>query len=435
MSLSDADFWPPERIAACQQERWVAQRDYLVRRSPFYQRLWGGLTPPERVDDLAQLPLTTKAMVRESQAASQPFGEYLAAPLRDVVRLHRTSGTTGQAMNIALSAADAAQVAEVGGRAQRAAGLTPDDLVVHCLNYQIWLGGVTDHMTLEATGATVIPFGVGGTQRLIDTIRDLKVSAISCTPSYPAVLERVIADRFPGLAPRDLGLRLALFGGEPGLDNPGFRGRLEGVWGFAARNANYGMSDVMSNFASQCAHDTDLHFLGLDLLYPELIDPETEAQLPWQAGSTGELVLTHLARQCQPLVRFRSNDTIVITATEPCACGRTVPRFRVLGRSDDMIVVRGVNVFPTAVGGVLAERPELSGEYRIVLEGSPPYDRVPVEAELAEGYEATPALAAAVADTLKARLGASAAVTLLAPLSLPRTEGKTQRLFREEDER
>ena len=181
---------------------------------------------------------------------------------------------------------------------------------------------------------------------LVRTILDLKVRVIHCTPSYPAALERTMAEHFPGLAPRDLGLTLGLFGGEAGLDDPSFRGRLESVWGFTARNANYGVSDVFSNFASQCWANNDLHFLGEDVLYPELIEPESGEPVPWREGASGELVLTHLKREAQPLVRFRTNDVIVVTGTGMCTCGREATRFRVLGRSDDMVVVRGVNIFP-----------------------------------------------------------------------------------------
>ena len=204
---------------------------------------------------------------------------------------------------------------------------------------------------------------------LIRTILDLRVAAIHCTPSYPAALERTLAEHVPGLAPRDLGLRLGLFGGEAGLDNPSFRARLEQVWGFTARNANYGVSDVFSNFASQCWADNDLHFLGEDVLHAELIEPESGDPVPWREGARGELVLTHLLREAQPLVRFRTGDVIAVTGTGACACGRRAPRFRVLGRSDDMVVVRGVNVFPSAVGGVIGGFDALSGEFRIRLSG------------------------------------------------------------------
>ena len=422
----------PEDIAALQQERWRAQRAYVISQSPFFARLWAARSVPERLEDLSALPLCDKAMLRESQAAHPPFGDYLAAVREFVIRLHRTSGTTGQAMNIAQTEADAAQTAAIGARCFQAAGLTTGTLTVHCLNYRMWMGGVSDHLSLEAAGATVIPFGAGDSQLLVRTILDLKVSVIHCTPSYPAALERTIAEHFPGLAPRDLGLRLGLFGGEAGLDNPSFRERLESAWGFTARNANYGVSDVFSNFASQCWANSDLHFLGEDVLYTELIEPESGDTVPWREGASGELVLTHLKREAQPLVRFRTNDVIVITGTGLCTCGREATRFRVLGRSDDVVVVRGVNIFPTAVGGVIGGFDALSGEFRIRLNGSGPYHRLPVEAELAEGAEASCTLAARVEEAIKATLRASANVTLLPPGSLPRTGGKTQRLIRED---
>jgi phenylacetate-CoA ligase len=432
MTQTSADFLPLDEIAKLQAERWAAQRDYVQASSPFFRRLWDGRPPPERLADLPALPLSDKAMLRDSQAAHPPFGDYLAAPEAEVARLHRTSGTSGQAMNLALSAADAAQTAEVGGRAQRAAGLGPGHRVVHCLNYRLWIGGLSDHLTLEATGATVIPFGVGESALLVRTIRELGATAISCTPSYPAVLERVIAERFPRLSPRDLGLELGLFGGEAGLDDPAFRARLERTWGFQARNANYGVSDAFCNLAGQCAENTDLHFVALDVLYPELIDPDSAAPLPWAEGTQGELVLSHLARDCQPLVRFRSGDIVTLTGTGPCACGRSAPRFRVIGRSDDMVTVRGVNVFPGAVAAVLNGVTELSGEYRIVLEGPGPYQRLPLEAELAPGAEATEALAAGVGAALRRGLGVRAELTLLPARSLPRTAGKTRRVIRKE---
>jgi phenylacetate-CoA ligase len=276
----------------------------------------------------------------------------------------------------------------------------------------------------------VIPFGVGSSALLIRTIRELGVTAISCTPSYPAVLEQVIAERFLDLEPRDLGLKLGLFGGEAGLDNASFRARLEDTWGFQARNANYGVSDVFCNFASQCEHDTDLHFLALDVLHPEVIDPKSGEALPWEVGGQGELVLTHLARDCQPLVRFRTGDIIVLTATEPCECGRTAPRFRVIGRSDDMVTVRGLNVFPIAVAALVNSFAELSGEYRIALTGPGPYDRLPLEAELAEGVAPSEALAGRLAASIRAGIRVTAQVTLLPPRSLPRSAGKIRRVVR-----
>lgn len=430
MLIDRADFADLADLAAHRQRCWERQRAYVLARSPFHRRAWGGAVPPARLEALEALPLIDKEMLRASQRAHPPFGDYLAAAPEQVMRVHRTSGTTGTAMNLALSARDAHETALVGARAQAAAGLGPGHRVVHCLNYRLWMGGFTDHTTLEATGAMVVPFGVGDTSLLVRTILELGIDAISCTPSYPAVLERVIAAAFPDLRPAALGLRLGLFGGEAGLDNPAFRARLETTWGMRARNANYGVSDVFCNFAGQTDRDNDLHFMALDVLHPELIAPDSGAVLPWREGEQGELVLTHVSRECQPLVRFRTGDIIVLTGTGRAACGRSAPRFRVIGRSDDMVVVRGINAFPAQVAAVLTRDAALSGEYRIVLDGPGPYDVLAVEAELADHVAAAPA--EAVEAAIKRDLGIGARVTLLPFGSLPRTEGKTRRVIRKD---
>jgi phenylacetate-CoA ligase len=415
--------------SAAQQASWQRQRRHVYDHSDFYRELWQGAEPPESLHELARLPLSTKQQLREAQAATPPFGNYLASGRYQVNRLHRTSGTTGQAMNLALSARDCEVTATVGGRAQALAGLGPEHTVVHCLNYQMWMGGVSDHLTLEKTGALVVPFGIGSSELLIDTIRQVGIDAISCTPSYPAVLEKTIAERFPGLEPRDLGLRLGLFGGEPGLDDPQLRQRLRDTWGMEPRNANYGVSDVLSNFAAQCEHDTRLHFVAADVLYPELIDADSGASLSLQPGVEGELVLTHLQRDCQPLVRFRTGDIIAIDSYERCECGFAGLRFRVVGRSDDMVVVRGINVFPTMVASVINGFAELSGNYRIELDAPPPYDRLPLAVELA--VESAPAdLGATLEAAIKRALGARAQVTIKPAGSFELTEGKTRRVLR-----
>jgi len=430
MLVDRADFADLHDLEAHRQRLWESQRDYVAERSPLHRRAWGRKRPPERLADLAELPLIDKEMLRRSQHEYPPFGDYLAAADNEIARVHRTSGTTGTAMNLALSRRDAEETALLGARAHRASGLRPGIRVVHCLNYRLWMGGYTDHSTLEAAGAAVVPFGIGETQLLIRTIKELGITAISCTPSYPAVLERVIVENFPGLRPSDLGLKLGLFGGEAGLDDPEFRRRLETTWGIAARNANYGVTDVFSVFAGQSEVDNDLHFLALDILHPELIDPANGAPLAWQEGVKGELVLTHLTRQCQPLVRFRTGDIIEITGTGKARSGRTAPRFRVAGRSDDMVVVRGINVFPTQIAAVLNSFAELSGEYRIMLDGKGPYDVLPVEAELAQGHGQGGSLIQTIERRIKTEIGVTARLTVLPFNSLPRSEGKTRRVIR-----
>ncbi|RKF15407.1 phenylacetate--CoA ligase family protein [Roseovarius spongiae] len=429
--LDRAETLERDALAQEAQAAWERQRAHVTDNSAFYADLWDGRAAPADLRDLPELPLSDKAQLRAAQAEHPPFGNYLATDRAAVTRLHRTSGTTGQAMNLALSARDCRITEAVGGRSHRAAGLTPAHTVVHCLNYRMWMGGLTDHMTLEATGALVVPFGVGETETLIRTIREVGIDAISCTPSYPAVLKRVLEEKFPDLKPADLGLKLGLFGGEPGLDDPALRTRLRDTWGLEPRNANYGVSDVFSNFAAQCVLDARLHFLAGDVLHPELVDPEGDAPHPIAPGARGELVLTHLDRECQPLVRFRTGDVIAVEDTEPCRCGRTGFRFRVVGRCDDMVVVRGLNLFPTMVGAVLAAQAELSGDYRIILDAPPPHDVLPVTAELARGAQGGPALVERIEAALKRELGATARVTLAPHGAFPVTEGKTKRVRRE----
>lgn len=419
-----------KEISNYRQNAWERQSSYVAENSVFYKRLWDGNSPPKRLEEISELPLSDKASLRLAQPASPPFGDYLAARPEKVSRLHRTSGTTGQAMNLALSARDCEITEIVGGRAQTLAGLKAGMMVVHCLNYQMWMGGLTDHLTLERTGATVVPFGVGSTELLIRTIIETGITAISCTPSYPAALEMVIAEKFPQLSPSDLGLKLGLFGGEPGIDDPAFRKRLSDTWGIQPRNANYGVTDVFCNFASECAYDNALHFVAHDVLHAELIDPDSGTLKQFEPGNSGELVLTHLTRECQPLVRFRTGDIIRIENTEVCKCGCAGFRFRVIGRSDDMVVVRGLNMFPTMVAAVVTSFEELSGDYRIVLDAPPPYDVLPVEVELAEGIQGEDALSLRLERRFKQDLGATIRVKTVPYGTFPRTEGKTKRVLR-----
>lgn len=421
----------PNEIRRNQDELWRRQWDYVRAHSEFYRHKLGDAVHRDVcLDTLQELPFTDKDELRQSQERQYPFGDYVACPHESISRLQVTSGTTGRPMVLTNTQNDLAWIARIGGRAFYSAGLRPGDRVVHCLNYCMWTGGLTDHLNLEAAGACVIPFGVGNAEKLLDTIQDLRITAISCTPSYPALLETILKER--GQLPRDLGLRLALFGGEGGLDTPGFRNRLEDTWGFAARNANYGMSEVMSILASQSEISTDLYFHASDAIFAELID-EQGARLPMVEGNTGELVCTHLRKECQPLIRYRTRDLITITGTDTAACGRTSWRFRVVGRSDDMFNVRGINVFPAAVQNAILERHELStGQLRIILQGQGPWDYIDLRVEAAHGLEREQYAAAAqeLERAVKAQTGASARVTLLDADSLPRTDGKTNLIER-----
>lgn len=405
----------------------------ILDRSEFYKAKFKGLD--FRVagrEALAMLPFTEKDELRSSQEDSPPFGNYLGIPPARVIRVHKTSGTTGRPLYLAMTRGDAEITQECGARAYWAAGLRPGDRLVHCLNYQLWAGGVTDHLSLECVGATVIPFGVGNTNGLLRTIRDLEVNCISSTPSYLVHLAGIVREQL-GVEPRELGLRKGFFGGEPGLQNPRVRDKIEATWDLRAMDANYGMADVLSIFGAECDAREGLHFHGQGALLVELIDPGSLKSVEMKAGALGEFVYTHLKREAQPLVRYRSHDLAEIVSTAPCACGRTGFRFRVLGRSDDMLHVRGVNVFPSAIAEMLGTfANELSGEFQILLDAPPPYDSLKIRAELAEGEgDGDPtALSNRIADVLHERLNFRAAVELLPPQALPRTEGKTRRVMR-----
>ena len=420
-----------------EQQKLIDQIQYVFANSTMYQEKYRqtGITAKDItcVQDLAKLPFTIKTDLRESQVRTPPYGDFLAAPSDRVNRVHRTSGATGQFIYTALTYKDLKTTNDCGARAFWAAGLRPNHRVVHCLNYCLWMGGFTDHSNLELTGATVFPFGVGNSRQLVRVIRDAGISVISSTPSYPAYLEDVVRDEL-GIEPRDLGLKLGLFGGESGLENPSYRGRIAETWGMQPQNANYGVSDVLCNFASVCSENYQLHFLAQGVLLAQLIDPATDEDLPMEEGVKGELVLTHLEKEAQPLVRYRTSDILEILGTGPCRCGRTGFRFRVVGRSDDMLNVKGINVFPNGVSQVIEEMvPDLNGEFQIVLDRPSPYTSLNITVEYGAGVgpEQKKGIARELEGKIKAVLNFSATINLVAPQSIQRTEmGKAIRVLR-----
>jgi len=440
----DRRYWNPEMetLPAGEQhrlekERLLKQLAYVADASEMYRRKWGdagvGLHDVKGVEDLHKLPFTTKVELRESQERMPPFGDFLACPPEDVSRVHRTSGATGRFVYTALTRGDLDLTHDCGARSFWSAGLRPHHRVVHCLNYQLWMGGLTDHINLETTGATVFPFGVGNSRQLVRVIREAGIGVLSSTPSYPKYLEQVVRDEL-GFEPRDLGLKLGLFGGEPGLDNPTYRKRIEDTWGMKAQNANYGVSDVLCNFAAVCADNYQLHFLGTGALLLQLIDPRSGEDLPMEAGAIGEMVLTHLAKEAQPLVRYRTSDLLEILGVGPCACGRTGPRFKVIGRADDMLHVKGINVFPNGVAQVLESLvPEVTGEFQILLTHPSPYTHLDITVERGEKIEPEEmeGLKRKVTTRFKEHLNFAAVVTLVPPNSIGRTQmGKAIRVLR-----
>lgn len=298
------------------------------------------------------LPLLTKKDILEDQREAPPYGRLLSVPADQIRRIHKTSGTTGQPFFITLTDKDIDDTNLVARRAFRAAGMKPGEPIIHCLNFNMWSGGVTDYSAIEAAGATGIPFGVGNSTALLRTIKTLGVQSISATPSYMYVL-RDRCREVLGIEPAELGLRRGYFGGEGLLQIPRVREEIETAFNMVAIDANYGMSEVLSVIAGEDETRDGLVYHGHGVLYAELID-EHAKPVAIEPGVTGELVFSSLRREGQPLFRYRTNDVVKVLA-----CGRDEDdllrmRFSVLGRSDDMLVFRGVNFFPQSLITVLA---------------------------------------------------------------------------------
>jgi phenylacetate-CoA ligase len=378
--------------------------------------------------DLPALPFTTKEDLRAAQAADPPFGSYLGVPRSELVRIHVTSGTTGEPVAIGLTAADHAANSAVGGAAFRIAGVRPDDTIAHCLNYALYAGGIADHMALEASGATVVPVGVGQSARLLELIGRLGITALFGTLSYPAHL--AARARAAGIDPRALGLRHILTAGEPGAGLEAVRAEIEAAWGASVRDT-FGMSDVWSTMGGECGEGDGLHITTLGHAVLEVVDPDSGAPVveidPLSgapaADAEGELVWTHLQREASALVRYRSAD-IGRVWTGRCACGRETPRIRVDGRRDDMLRVQAVNVYPQAIGAALA-RAGGFGRWVVVAEGDPIRPPLRVFAEAAAGVDVRGA-----EEALHAALRAPVKLERLAPGALPVAEHKTRTVFR-----
>ena len=397
------------------------QLAYLEDSSEFYrQRLRGVRERVRTPADLPQLPFTTKEELRESQRRDPPFGAHLCAPRQRLVRMHVTSGTTGEPVAVGFTRRDHEANSAVGGEAFRIAGVLPEDVVAHCLNYALYAGGIADHMALEASGATVVPVGTGQSRRLLELIPRLGITAIFGTLSFPAYLAG--RAREAGIEPRELGLRHIVTAGEPGAGLEAVRSEIEAAWGATVADS-FGMSDVWSTMAGACGEGEGLHLtVGEHALF-ELVDPDGEAPLELEDGASGELVWTHLGREASPLLRYRSGDLGRVW-TSPCACGRSSLRIRIDGRRDDMLRVQAVNVYPQAISSILAAEPRI-GRHCVVADGDPVvppvrlYVEAPADVDLA-------GIAERLHDALRTRF----ALTRLEPGSLPVAEHKTRIVHR-----
>jgi len=408
------------------------QISYLFERSPFYARKLkdAGFKDAQSVgglDRIADLPATDKDEIRESQKVAPPFGEHLAADPMEIMRVFSTSGTTGTPTYIAATRNDIDRWATNTARSYYASGFRPGQRLVVTFNAGPFVAGGA-YFGFDKLGATVIPIGLGNTERLVTAMQNLGAgnAGLSSTPSYALHLIDWCAEH--GVDTKSLGLKNLSVAGEPGGGDPLIRERVEVAFECVMREA-MGIGDISTSIWGECEHGGGMHFSARGNTFVELVDPETREPMPWEDGARGELVYTALERDAMPLLRLNSRDHVVVNA-QPCACGRTSHRIRCIGRTDDMLIVRGVNLFPTAVGALLEEfLPEVGGFFRILpkkrgVAQSPP---LPVTVELGPGKSSAPeGLTDRIAATIRSKLVVTTEVTLVPYGSLPRDEYKTK---------
>jgi phenylacetate-CoA ligase len=413
---------------ALDDESYRAQVEYLFARSEFYRaklraagvdspRAAGGLA------DIARLPLTEKDELRATRTSDNPVGTHLCAEPSEIARIYSTSGTTGAPSYVPLTAADLDNWVTASARSYAASGITAGGRIVSTYNAGPFVAGAA-LAAFERIGLTHIPIGTGNTERLMSAISHLRPDAAVLTPSYAAYLVEWAAERQLDL--RASSVRRVLVAGEPGGGEPAFRAKLEEGWGAKVSEA-MGIGDIGVSLWGECEQQNGMHLGARGFVHAELIDPETSASVQMDDGASGELVLTHLRHGAAPLLRFRTRDHVEVW-TEPCACGRTGPRIRCIGRTDDMLIVRGVNVFPSAVREVVSGfAPAVSGHIVVRprtagVKQEPP---LPVSVELSRDADADAALAEAIRERLRSVLVVQMQVELVPWGSLQRSEYKS----------
>lgn len=424
----------PEDQRRLEDERLRVQIAYNCRTSPFYAaKLADAGVKPEDIRSTADLPLIPfmeKSDIASSQAAGAFLGINQCAPLTEIVRVQATGGTSGSPMRIGLTRRDIEDYNEMGARASWTMGCRPGDIVFTCMNFSLYAGGLSDHLTFENLGSVTIPYSVGQSERLLAMMANIKEDvAIWATPSYAVRLADVAREL--GIEPRSVGLTKGYFSGEPGIQVPGYRERIEETWGMEAHDG-YGTGELGLH-SGECEHRQGFHYGATGIVYTELINPDTTEVLKLEDGLIGEAVYTSLRRQAGPLQRMRSHDLMQVF-TEPCRCGRTSFRFKVLGRSDDMFIVKGVNVFPQAVQASLIKlTPRLTGEYQIVIEKKPPIDYpVTIRVEVANSVPQSerPALIAETTHRVQTENNFACRIELVAQGGIAATDRKTRRVIR-----
>ena len=424
--VSAPDYIPLPQLRDLQLGRLLATVRHAYKHVELYrQRMEERNVSPEDIrtlDDLSRLPFTVKADLRDSY----PFGLF-ASPLEEVVRLHASSGTTGKPIVVAYTQQDIGVWTNAMARTLAACGLGRGDIIQNAYGYGLFTGGLGAHYGAEALGATVIPISGGNTDRQIMVMKDFNVTAICCTPTYFLHLLDRAAEM--GVDVRELPLRVGVFGAEPWSDS--MRRRIEAAGGIKAYDI-YGLTEITGpGVGSECCCQAGLHIFE-DHFYPEIIDPDSGRPLP--EGEEGELVVTTLSKHAMPMLRYRTRD---ISALVPgsCPCGRTLRRIkRVTRRSDDMFIIRGVNVFPSQVETALLAVEGTLPHYQIILTREEGLDRMEVHVEVTPAVSsdkvgAMERLHNKLAQSLNQTLGLRVDVRLVAPQTLKRSEGKARRLI------
>ena len=424
--LSSIDFLPQDKLRAIQTERLIniVGRAY-ERVELFRNRLdENGISPMDiqSIDDIAKLPFMVKADLRDTY----PFGLF-ASPMSDIVRLHASSGTTGKPIVVAYTQADLDVWAETVMRAFLAYGMTKGDVLQNCYGYGLFTGGLGAHQGGEALGATVLPVSTGNSARQLMLMKDFGVTAICCTPSFFLHLLDTAGEQ--GVDVHQLPLRIGAFGAEPW--SQAMRQKIEELSGIKAYDI-YGLSEIVGpGVGGECQCQNGLHIFE-DHYYPEIIDPETLEVLP--DGEEGELVLTTLSKQAMPIIRYRTRDITKIIP-ERCECGRTLRRIaRISRRSDDMLIIRGVNVFPSQIETAILSIEGVAPYYEIIVTRDDNLDRMEVKVEITDALLGDDTIK--TLETLQKRITAAieriinirVKVTLVEPRTLERFDGKAKRV-------
>ncbi|MGD8974066.1 MAG: AMP-binding protein [Desulfobacterales bacterium] len=442
----DAKYWnpvvetmdPEERTRKIILPKLQALLKYAYDKSPFYRKKWdqAEIRPQDirTLEDFAQIPFVTKDEIRQDQAAHPPFGSNLCIPKNELARIHGTSGTTGKPTAFGVGRDDMARIADAHARIMWSFGVRQDDIVFIASFFSLYWGSWGALLGAERLGATAFPFGAGvpgQSDRALEWIKEVQPTVFYGTPSYSLYLAEKAKAR--GLDPcKDFNFRVLFFSGEPGAGVPSTKKRIEETFGGICidSGSTAEMTPWMTN--CECEHRQGMH-LWQDLVYSELVDNETQKRVPY--GHEGVTVYTHLERTSQPMIRFWAGDTSM-WVDEPCSCGRTYPRLPrgVYGRADDMFVVRGENVYPSAIEDIIRDIDGFCDEYRIVITREKTMDELIVQTECLPGVDecVIPDLKDELENRLKAA-GLRTNVVLVAPGSLERTEFKARRVIDQRD--